>query len=357
MEGEKKDIISIPLYFHASKDLFIGKGCLKGEKSNFKFTKPNNPVISHKYSIKEFKLINKDKSKSNIIYNGREAPQDSYYILMKYDYHEHAIQMCPANKWANFTQSFNYKEQKISDIEKQKKEQIKEQNKNIKQLFNFDVYSEMRQEKPKKNPKKKKGLLPDKEDDLDDNNEKEVDYGENDDDEKPKKKKKNKYDFDEDSHSSEDSLGLKEDSYESEDERKREEKRIREEEEEKRKEEEKKKQKEKEKDDYSNDDEDDDDDDKSFDDMPSDVDEKDLNSNKWIDLLSNKRKRENEPEEKIKEELSNLLRKKNKRTYDDIVAELLKTFKSELVDQWIDKLLEENTSKFVEQGATYYFLK
>ena len=355
MEGEKKDIISIPLYFHTSKDLFIGKGSLKGEKSNFKFTKPNNPIISHKYSIKEFKLINKDKSKSNLIYNGREAPQDSNYILMKYDYHEHAIQMCPANKWANFTQSFNYKEQKIADIEKQKKEQIKEQNRNIKQLFNFDVYSEMRQEKPKKNPKKKKGLLPDKEDDLDDGNEKEVDYRENDDDEKPKKKKKNKYNFDEDSHSSEDSLGLKEDSYESEDERKREEKRLREEEE-KRKEEEKKKQKEKEKDD-SNDDEDDDDDDKSFDDMPSDVDENEINNNELLDMLSKKRKRENDPKEKIKEELTNLLRKKNKRTYDDIVSELLKKFKNELVEEWIDKLLDENTSKFVEEGETYYFLK
>ena len=347
MEGTKKDIISIPLYFKSYKDLYIGKGSIKTGKSNFKFTTPKT-ISSIKYNIKEFQLINKDKSKSNIVYNGREAPQDSCYVLMKYSPENHCIQMCTANKWVNFTQSFNYKEQKFDDIEKRKKEEKKEQNKNMKYLFNFDYYDEMHQEKPKKKTRKKKTLMPtENEDDIDNDND-------NDDEVKPKKKKKNKFDFDEDSHSSENSLELKEDSYESENERiKEEERRLREEEEEKKRKEEEKK-KEKEKENFSDDE--DDDEDKSFENAPSDVDENEVNNNEFFDLLSKKRKRDKYPDELL-DELKNLLRKKNKRTYEEIINELIKKFKGEIIENYIDKLLDENTNKFIEGGETYYFLK
>ena len=86
-----KDInsISIPLDF-TLKELYIGKGSLKNDKSNYKFTsqKPSDKNIGStlKYNnLKEFTLVNKDKSKKNIIYKGRVAPQVSCYILMNYN--------------------------------------------------------------------------------------------------------------------------------------------------------------------------------------------------------------------------------------------------------------------------------
>lgn len=73
-----KDSITIPLTFN-SKDLYIGKGTLKGEKSNYKFISLKTPekdkIISQKYSIKEFNIINKDKAKKDIFYKGRETPR------------------------------------------------------------------------------------------------------------------------------------------------------------------------------------------------------------------------------------------------------------------------------------------
>ena len=111
-----KDSITIPLTFN-SKDLYIGKGTLKGEKSNYKFISLKTPekdkIISQKYSIKEFNIINKDKAKKDIFYKGRETPQDSCYILMKYNFEHHCMQLYKANKWINFIQTFNYKDKKI----------------------------------------------------------------------------------------------------------------------------------------------------------------------------------------------------------------------------------------------------
>ena len=355
---KEKDIISIPISFKSSKDLYIGKGSLKNNiKSSFKFANPKTQTTntSSKYYIKEFILINKDKSKKDIFYKGREAPQDSNYILMKYNSDIRSIQICPANKWMNFIQSFNYKEEKIEKKEDQKKKEMKEKYKNFKDIFNFEYFEEMKKDnKQKKNTRKKKTLLPSSNDEdiEDDDNNKDDD--DDDDSLTKKKKKKNKYDYDEDSHSSENSLGLKEDSYESELERKKEEKLIKEEEEKRKKEEEKKREREREEDNQS----DDDDSDDNFEDVASDVDENEDNNELFNNfLLNKKRDREKCPYENMKEELANLFRKKNKRTYDEIAIELIKKFNKELVEQYIEKLLDENTSKFIEGKESYYFLK
>ena len=358
-----KDKLSIPIYFKSSKDLYIGKGSFKINKSSLKFTDvEQQPKIktqssgntSSKYNVKEFTLISRDKSKKDFIYKGREAPQDSNYILMKYNSDNRSIQICPANKWINFIQSFNYNEQKIEDKEKDKKKKMKEKYKNFKEIFNFDYIDEMKNDpKDKKKARKKKTLLPTSQDeDIDDD-----DKNDDDDSLPKKKKKKNTYDFEEDSHSSELSLDLKEDSYESEEERRKEEKKLREEEEKRKKEEEKRKEKEKNQSDKDDEFDDFDDfDDKSFEDAPSDVDENEDN-NEIFDLLSKKRNREKYPYDNMREELVNLFRKKNKRTYEEIMIELIKKFNKELVQQYIEQLLDENTSKFCEGDESYYFLK
>ena len=158
---KEKDTLSIPIYFK-SKDLYIGKGTLRPNKSSLKFTtlKDQSQTITtpSKYSIKEFTLINKDPKKSNIIYKGREAPQDSCYILMKLNSDTRTIQMYPANKWANFVQSMNYIKENIENIEDKKKKEKKEKLKNFKEMFNFEEYTEMKQDKPKKKPEKKRNF-------------------------------------------------------------------------------------------------------------------------------------------------------------------------------------------------------
>ena len=351
-----KDInsISIPLDF-TLKELYIGKGSLKNDKSNYKFTsqKPSDKNIGStlKYNnLKEFTLVNKDKSKKNIIYKGREAPQDSCYILMKYNSDHRCMQLYKANKWINFVQSFNYAEESREDKEAKKKNELKEKNKIFKSIFNFDHMAEMtRDKKAKKSTRKKKDILAnnnEEDEDFDENN-KEKDYS--DEDGMPKKgKKKNEYEFEEDSHSSEDDPNLADDSYESEIERKKEEERLREEE--------KKNQKNKENDKNESEEEEFEEDDRSFNDQPSDVDEND--DNFLDDLLTQKRKREkNSLEENMKEELDNLLRKNNRMKYEEIFGELIKKFKGEQVEQYIEKLLDENTEKFHEKGQIYYFIK
>lgn len=350
MESSKKekDTFSIPILFNDSKDLYIGKGSLKYSKNSFKFlnTKPaqqkqGTSSASSKYSIKEFTIISKDKDKSKktIAYKGREAPQDSTYILMKYNSDNRSIQMCPANKWINFVQSLNYLEEKIEDKEKKiedkedkRKKEIKEQNSILKQFFNFDYIDEMREDlNPKRKTRKKKGLL--------DNN-KDEDLNEDE-----KKKKKNNYNYDEDSHSSENDPNL--DDYSDDNELEK----LNEEKEEKKKEEDKDKDKEK-------DDSDDlfDEDDKSFEKAASEVDESEYDKDFITDLLNNKRKREKYPDDSMKEELDNLIRKKGQMTYEEIYEDLIKKFKPEIVQQYIEQLLDEYTKKYNDGKETYYFL-
>jgi hypothetical protein len=347
MEQKKKDKdISIPIIFKESKDLFIGKGLLKCSKNLLKFTnqkpsqqKSEKTTVSSKYAIKEFTMVCVDKKK-NLIYRGREAPQDSNYVLMKYNPDNRSIQMCPANKWINFIQSMKYSDEDIAEKEEKKAKEIKEKKAKMKEFFNFDVIDEMRQDKnPKKNKRKKKGL-------LDNNKEEELDE-DIDDNTNKKKNKKNIYDFEEDSHSSEIEQYLEDNSENDELERIREEKEEKRKEELRKKEEEKKK--EKEKDDF------DDEDDKSFEDAASEVNENEDDSI-FTDYLNKKRKREGYPDEKMKEEFENLLRQKGKMTYDEIIVELMKKFKKETVEQCIEKLIDENAKEFHEGRETYYFL-
>jgi len=345
-----KDSITIPLTFN-SKELYIGKGSLKGDKSNYKFMSlkaPEKPATtSQKYSIKEFNIVNKDKAKKDIFYKGRETPQDSCYILMKYNFEHHCMQLYKANKWINFIQTFNYKDKRIEDIEGKKKEEQKAKNKIIKDYFNFEYSGDMLKEKnERKNTRKKKDILANNKP-GDDGGE---DYGEDFSDGEGRKKKKNKFEFEEDSHSSEDDPNLADDSYEEEKKRRKEEEKLREEE--KRIEMEKEKQK-NEKDDNNESDFDFDDDD-SLNEQPSEID--DDNDDKFLDLLNKKRKREkNEVEENIREELNNMLIKNNRMTYDEIVANLIKHFTEGQVHLYIDKILDENTQKYIEKDNIYYF--
>lgn len=346
-----KDSISIPLTFN-SKDIYIGKGTLKGDKSNYKFTSPKTPektiTTSQKYNIKEFNIINKDKAKKDIFYKGRETPQDSCYILMKYNFEHHCMQLYKANKWINFIQTFNYRDKKIEDIEGKKKEEQKAKNKIIKDYFNFEHSGEMLKDKAeRKNTRKKKDILANNK--PGDNSEE--DYGEDFSDDDRKKKKKSKYEYEEDSHSSEDDPNLADDSYEEEKRRRKEEEKLREEE--KRLEMEKEKQK-NEKEDNNESDFDFDDD--SLNEQPSEID--DDNNDNFLDLLNKKRKREvNELEENIREELDNMLRKNNRMTYDEIVANLIKNFTEGQVHQYIDKILDENTKKYIEKDNNIYYFK
>ena len=334
-----EEIINVPIYFKTSENLYIGKCSTKLDKSSYKFDEPkpqNTPNTISKYIQKEFNIINRDKAKQKIFYRGSKFPQDSNYILMKYNSDAHSIQMCPSNEWINFIQSINRQKEDIKEIEEKNKEKQKEINKNIKEMFNFQYFSDMKQsENPKKKTRKRKTLLPNENEDIDDE--------END-------KRKNNYNFDEDSHSSENNLEFEE---LEEDEN---EKRKKEEEEMKKLKEEEAKKKQKEKSVIDEDEEDEDDD--SYNHMPSDVDENDEETNVFLglDLLNKKRKREKLPNEDMKEELVNLFRKKNKMTYDEISEELIKKFSPELVGKYLEKLVYENTKKFMEGNKAYYFL-
>ena len=181
-----EEIINVPIYFKTSENLYIGKCSTKLDKSSYKFDEPkpqNTPNTISKYIQKEFNIINRDKAKQKIFFRGSKFPQDSNYILMKYNSDAHSIQMCPSKE-------------DIKEIEEKNKEKQKEINKNIKEMFNFQYFSDMKQsENPKKKTRKRKTLLPNEKEDIDDE--------END-------KRKINYDFDEDSHSSENNLEFEE---------------------------------------------------------------------------------------------------------------------------------------------------
>lgn len=44
-------------------------------------------------------------------------------------------------------------------------------------------------------------------------------------------------------------------------------------------------------------------------------------------------------------------------TYDEIVANLIKNFTEEQVHQYIDKILDENTKKYIEKDNNIYYFK
>ena len=330
--NQKSQKESIPIYFTShltSKELLIGKTRLQTEKSKFKITTRPTQISG----VKEFILSN--DSNKNLVYAGRENHQDSNYVLMKCNSEGTEIMMYPANNWVNFfksTKKPNHKEEdkeKEKYKEKERKERIKEKNSKIKKYFNFNF--EVRTDEQKKRGKKKKGGVLDR--NMDEKQELEMEAN-----------KVNYLDeFKEDSNSSLLDPDLKEES-ESETYKK---------EEKKKKEEEKPKEE-------KNEEEEEEEEDKDLDDESSleRIEKFESKYGNYDDFVGNKRERENSVKDKMEEELENLLRKKDRMTYDEIIIELKKNFDGKNIEKYIDDLLDKITSKFYgDDKELYYYLK
>lgn len=326
---------SIPIYFSnqmPNKVLIIGKTHLPSEKSKFKVTtKP-----TQMQGVKEFNLLN--DSNKNLFYSGRENKQDSNYILMKCNSDGTEIRMYTANNWVNFFKCVKKTEKKEDEkIDKEKiiKEKKKERNNKAKNYFNFHL--EVKTEEVKKRGRAKKAGL------LDRNKEEDLEI--------VNKKKKYLDDFKEDSHSSENDLDLKEsdseDIFKTEDNKKEKEK-------EKLKEKDEKKIKEDKNEEEEEEDEDDFDNDSSL----NDIEKFESKYGNIDNLIGNKREREKTKKDEMEEELENLLRKKNRMTYDEIIDDLRKKFTNKEIETFTEDLLNEITSNFIgDNGEQYYFLK
>ena len=322
--------ISAPVYFSnllpSNKNLLIGKIQLPFQKNMYKVSKSNQTQ-----GVKEY-IIEKEKE-DKYQYKGNENNQDSNYVLMKYNSKENKICMYPANRWVNFFKSIISKKGPIDLKERDKriKQEMKRRNDLYKNFFNTNSQFATEDKKKQKRTKNKDIMANNKE------GEDEI-Y-----EEKPKKIIQ---EYKEDSHSSEQSLGLAEDSYESDNEKKKEA-------EMKKKEKEKGEEEEEAEDgDYSDDSKDDDKNENSEDD---ELFMKQLNS--FTQMIGNKRERENPLESDMEEKIENLLRKKNKMTEGEIILELKKEYKDEDISKYFEKILERITDKFEENDEEYYFLK
>ena len=327
--NQKENPVSIPIYFSnhfsSNKDILIGKVQNLQDKTSFKVTTQDTLI----QGVKEYTLINDNDE--YLQYSGKENVQDSNYVLMKYNSKDNEIQMYPANIWINFFKSTKKikKDEKddkdIKDKEKELKEQIKKNNKMMREHFNFD-------QELNEGDKKKKGILAFNED--------EEAFKE-----EPKQTLK---EFKEDSHSSELEMELGYDSFEFEDEedKKKEDK--------KRKEEEKNK-KEK-KDDDDEEEEEEDEDDKDNDSYVSDEDDKKLFEN--FRSIGKKREREKNPGYELEEKMENLLRKKSRMTEDELINELKKECKKEDIGKYFETALENIADSFMgDDGEKMYYLK
>ena len=335
--NQKENPVSIPIYFSnnfsSNKDILIGKVQNLQDKTSFKVTTQDTLI----QGVKEYTLINDNDE--YLQYSGKENVQDSNYVLMKYNSKDNEIQMYPANIWINFFKSTKKikKDEKddkdIKDKEKELKEQIKKNNKMMREHFNFDQELNEGDIKKKKKPKKKKGILA--------YNEDEEAFKE-----EPKQTLK---EFKEDSHSSELEMELGYDSFEFEDEedKKKEDK--------KRKEEEKNK-KEK-KDDDDEEEEEEDEDDKDNDSYVSD-DEDDQKLFENFRSIGKKREREKNPGYELEEKMENLLRKKSRMTEDELINELKKECKKEDIGKYFETALENIADSFMgDDGEKMYYLK
>ena len=166
-------------------------------------------------------------------------------------------------------------------------------------------------------------------------------------------KQKEVTEFKEDSHSSENSLDLADDSY-SEDEKIKKELT-----EKKKKEKEKDKVKEPEKNENEEDEESpDDDDDKDDNEIPDDDSQFFKQLDSFSNMIGNKRDRESSPNFEMEEIMENILRKKSRMTYQEILEELKKECKMEDIDKYFEDILDRITDTFQESnGETYYYLK
>ena len=320
---------SVPIYFSnllpSNKNLLIGKIQLPSPKNLYKLTKS-----AQTSGVKEYTIVKQNENKFQ--YKGNENNQDSNYVLMKYNSKDKEIYMYPANRWVNFFKSTIIEKKPIDLKEREKK--IKQEAKRKNDLYKnfFNTISQFGTEDKKKQTRPKKAQTNNKKDDEESLSE--------------KIPKKQIQEFKEDSHSSENSLALADDSFESEGEKKEdvEAKKI-----------EKEKEKEKGKE-GGEEDEDDSDDDK---DDNSEVEDDSLFF-KQIDsfnMMGKKRERESGPAFDMEEKIENLLRKKNKMTYEEIIVEVKKEFKDEDIEKYFEEILDRITESFPENNEQYYFLK
>ena len=331
------NLISAPVYFSnllpSNKNLLIGKIQLPFQKNMYKVSK-----LIQTSGVKEY-IIEKEKE-DKYKYKGNENNQDSTYVLMKYNSKENKICMYPANRWVNFFKSTISKKDPIDlkEREKRLKQEAKRKNDLYKNFFNTNAQFGT---EDKKKPKRSRNN-----DILANNKEEEEELFE----EKPKKIIQ---EFKEDSHSSEDSLALADDSFESDTEQKKKENEIKKKEKEKEKVKEKVKEEEEGEDDDDNDDSEDDDKNENSDDEELFM--KQLDS--YSHLIGKKKERENTLETDMEEKIENLLRKKNKMTEGEIIVELKKEYKADAINKYYEQILERITEKFEENGEEYYFLK
>lgn len=327
---------SVPIYFNnllpSNKNLLIGKIQLPSQKNLYKVTSDPTSVPG----VKEY-TITKEKDEK-LQYKGTENKQDSNYVLLKYNSKDNEIHMYPANRWVSFFKSVKStnKEIDLKEHEKKMKEEKKIRNDIYKNFFNFSGQQETT-DKNKKGRPKQKGLL--------DNFKEEEDVF------KPVKKKVVK-EFDEDSHSSENSLDLAEDSYFSEDEKMK--KDLTE-----KKKNEKEKVKEPEKTENEEEEESSDEDDDDGKDVNSENESQFFEDfEKYNNMIGKKREREESPNLEMEENMENILRKKSKMTYEEILEELKKDFKIEDINKYLEDILDRITDSFPENdGQTYYYLK
>ena len=329
------NLISAPVYFSnllpSNKNLLIGKIQLPFQKNIYKVSK-----LIQTSGVKEY-IIEKEKE-DKYKYKGNENNQDSTYVLMKYNSKENKICMYPANRWVNFFKSTISKKDPIDlkEREKRLKQEAKRKNDLYKNFFNTNAQFGT---EDKKKPKRSRN------NDILANNKEEEELFE----EKPKKIIQ---EFKEDSHSSENSLALADDSFESDTEQKKKENEI------KKKEKEKEKVKEKVKEEEEG--EDDDNDDSEDDDKNENSDDEELfmkQLDSYSHLIGKKKERENTLETDMEEKIENLLRKKNKMTEGEIIVELKKEYKADAINKYYEQILERITEKFEENGEEYYFLK
>ena len=321
---------SVPIYFSnllpSNKNLLIGKIQLPSQKNFYKLTKSTQTS-----GVKEYTIIKQNENKFQ--YKGNENNQDSNYVLMKYNSKDKEIYMYPANRWVNFFKS-TITEKKPMDLkerEKKIKQEAKKRNDLYKNFFNtnsqFGAEDKKKQTRPKKDNKK------DEEESLSE-----------------KAPKKQIQEFKEDSHSSEKSLALADDSFESDSEKMKEV-------EAKKIEKEKEKGKGKEGGEEDENDSDDSKDDDKDDNSEVEDDSLFFKQIESFNMMGKKRERESGPAFDMEEKIENLLRKKNKMTYDEIIVEVKKEFKDEDIEKYFEEILDRITESFPENNEQYYFLK
>jgi len=102
----------------------------------------------------------------------------------------------------------------------------------------------------------------------------------------------------------------------------------------------------------------DDDDDKDDNEIPDDDSQFFKQLDSFSNMIGKKRDRESSPNFEMEEIMENILRKKSRMTYQEILEELKKECKMEDIDKYFEDILDRITDTFQESnGETYYYLK